>query len=358
MSTNPGNPTTATSPAATTTSFAQPAGPTVTGAPGFPRLRPRRRRVSAAVRRLMAETHLQRSELILPVFVREGIDAPIDIAAMPGQQQHTIDSLCRLVEEAVKAGIGGVNVFGIPEHLDATGSQADAPDGITQRALRALAPRFGDAIVLQADLCLDEYTDHGHCGVLTADGAVDNDATLERYVAIAQSQAEAGAQMVCPSGMMDGQVAAIRDGLDAAGFTDVLIMAYSAKYASAFFGPFREAVRSQLRGDRRAYQMDPANQREGLLEAKLDIEEGADVVLVKPAGSYLDVLAKVVEASPVPVWAYQVSGEYAMVEAAAANGWVDRQRIIDETLTGIKRAGAEAILTYWAIEVAQRLDRQ
>ncbi|WP_281167707.1 porphobilinogen synthase [Pseudoclavibacter soli] len=321
----------------------------------YPRIRPRRLRETPAMRRLVRETRLEPAQLILPLFVREGITEAVPIAAMPGQQQHTIDSLRRIAVEAAEAGVGGINLFGIPEHLDACGSQADAPDGIVQQAVRALVSEVGDALVIQTDLCLDEFTDHGHCGVLDADGRVDNDETLVRYGAMALAQAEAGAHMLAPSGMMDGQIGYLRDTLDAAGYQHVSLLAYAAKYASGFYGPFREAVDSQLKGDRRTYQQDPANGREGVREALLDIQEGADVVMVKPAASFLDVLSEVAKVSPVPVWAYQVSGEYAAIEAAAANGWLDRTRVIDESLIGIRRAGAEAVLTYWAIEVAGRL---
>ena len=289
------------------------------------------------------------------MFVREGTPEALPIQSMPGVVQHSIDSLKRAVAEAAEAGVGGVMLFGVPESRDAVGSGATDPDGILNVATRAVAEEVGDAIVLQTDLCLDEFTDHGHCGVLDAHGHVDNDATLLRYRDMAVAQAEAGSQLLGLSGMMDGQVAAVRDALDDAGHTDTVILAYAAKYASAFYGPFREAVDSQLSGDRRAYQQDPANRREGLREARLDLEEGADVLMVKPALSYLDVLSDVAAISDVPVWAYQVSGEYAMVEAAAANGWIDRRRIIEETLIGARRAGADAVMTYWATEVARWL---
>jgi porphobilinogen synthase len=271
---------------------------------------------------------------------------------MPGVVQHSLDSLKRAAVEAAEAGVGGVMLFGVPETRDATGTAATDPDGILNVATRALAAEVGDALVVQTDLCLDEFTDHGHCGVLDGEGHVDNDATLLRYRDMALAQAEAGSQLLGLSGMMDGQVAAVRDALDGAGRTDVVILAYAAKYASGFYGPFREAVDSQLSGDRRAYQQDPANRREGLREARLDLDEGADILMVKPALSYLDVLSDVASISDVPVWAYQVSGEYAMVEAAAANGWIDRERVIEETLIGTRRAGADAVLTYWATEVA------
>ena len=273
---------------------------------------------------------------------------------MPGQYQHTIDSLRRAAAEAAEAGVGAIDLFGVPARRDAIGSQAWAEDGILNRGLAAVRAEVGDALVVCADTCLDEFTDHGHCGLLDEEGGVDNDATLPLYQAMAISQARAGAHMVSPSGMMDGQVAAIRAALDQAGYADVAILAYSAKYASAYFGPFREAVGSTLKGDRRTYQQDPANRREGLFEALLDAAEGADMLMVKPAGPYLDVLADVAAASDIPVAAYQVSGEYAMVEAAAANGWIDRTRVIDESLTGIFRAGADSVLTYWALEVARR----
>jgi porphobilinogen synthase len=315
-------------------------------------VRPRRLRQSAAVRRLMAETRLDPAQLVLPVFVKEGIDEPRPIVSMPGVVHHSLDSLRAAAVEAAAAGLGGVMLFGIPEQRDGIGSGATDPDGILNVATRVVAAEVGDALVVQTDLCLDEFTDHGHCGVLAPDGSVDNDATLERYRDMALAQADAGSALLGLSGMMDGQVAAVREALDAAGRSDVLLLGYAAKYASAFYGPFRDAVESALQGDRRTYQLDPANRREGRREAVLDIEQGADVVMVKPAMSYLDVLADVAAASPVPVWAYQVSGEYAMVEAAAANGWIDRDRTVLETVTGIRRAGADAVLTYWAVEVA------
>lgn len=318
----------------------------------FPSQRPRRLRRSAAVRRLVRETHLVPSQLVLPMFVREGIDAPVDISSMPGVRQHTLDSLRRAVAEAAAAGVGGVMLFGVPTTRDAAGSGADDPRGILNIATEAVVAEVGEALVVQTDLCLDEFTDHGHCGVLAADGGVDNDATLERYAAMGVAQARAGSHLLGLSGMMDGQVAAVREALDAEGFADTLILAYSAKYAGAFYGPFREAVDSQLKGDRRTYQMDPGNGREGVKEALLDVEEGADVVMVKPALPYLDVLAEVRASVDVPVWAYQVSGEFSMIEAAAANRWIDRRGAILESLLGIRRAGADAILTYWAVEAA------
>ena len=333
------------------TSYLAEAG--VDGAP-IPTIRPRRLRSTPAMRALVRETHVDPAKLIWPVFVRDDIDAPREIAAMPGQYQHTIDSLRRAAAEAAEAGVGAIDLFGVPARRDAIGSQAWAEDGILNRGLAAVRAEVGDALVVCADTCLDEFTDHGHCGLLDEEGGVDNDATLPLYQAMAISQARAGAHMVSPSGMMDGQVAAIRAALDQAGYADVAILAYSAKYASAYFGPFREAVGSTLKGDRRTYQQDPANRREGLFEALLDAAEGADMLMVKPAGPYLDVLAEVAAASDIPVAAYQVSGEYAMVEAAAANGWIDRTRVIDESLTGIFRAGADSVLTYWALEVARR----
>ena len=318
----------------------------------FPVHRPRRLRQSPAVRRLVRETHLVPSQLVLPMFVREGLGEAMPIGSMPGVVQHSLDSLRRAAADAAAAGVGGVMLFGVPAVRDAVGSGADDPDGILNVAARAVQAEVGDALVVQTDLCLDEFTDHGHCGVLTADGAVDNDATLERYAAMGVAQARAGSQLLGLSGMMDGQVGHVRAALDAEGFTDTLLLAYSAKYAGAFYGPFREAVDSQLKGDRRTYQMDPGNGREGVREALLDVDEGADIVMVKPALPYLDVLAEVRASVDVPVWAYQVSGEYAMIEAAAAHGWIDRRGAITEALLGIRRAGADAILTYWAVEAA------
>ncbi|WP_448262632.1 porphobilinogen synthase [Microbacterium aurum] len=318
----------------------------------YPVRRLRRLRHSPALRRLVAETPLHPAQLVLPVFVKEGIDAPQPIASMPGVSQHPLSGLAAVVEEAAAAGIGGIMLFGVPTHRDAVGSGATDPGGILNRAIRVAAEAAGGRLTVQADLCLDEFTDHGHCGVLAADGSVDNDATLEVYARMALAQADAGAEILGLSGMMDGQVAACRAALDAAGRTDVVLLAYSAKYASAFYGPFRDAVESTLQGDRRTYQLDPGNGREGVQEALADVDEGADIVMVKPAGPYLDVLAEVAAVSPVPVWAYQVSGECAMIEHAAAAGVIDRDRAIGESLLGIRRAGAEAILTYWAVEVA------
>jgi porphobilinogen synthase len=304
------------------------------------------------MRRLVAEAQVRPSDLVLPLFVKEGIAEPQPIGSMPGVVQHTRDTLRKAAHEAVEAGVGGLILFGIPAVKDGRGSGADDPAGIVQKALRDLSSEVGDATVIMADLCLDEYTDHGHCGILTSSGEVDNDATLEIYADMAVAQASAGVDVVGPSGMMDGQVAVVREALDAAGHQDVAILAYSAKYASAFYGPFREAVDSSLQGDRRTYQQDPANGLEGVREALLDVAEGADMVMVKPAMGYLDVLRAVAEAVDVPVAAYNVSGEYAMVEAAAANGWINREAAILESLTSIRRAGADIVLTYWAAEAA------
>jgi porphobilinogen synthase len=320
----------------------------------YPYARPRRLRRSAAMRALVAETRVVPSELVLPLFVREGLSEPRAIASLPGVLQHNRDSLRKAAAEAVGAGIGGLMLFGVPERRDAVGSAGTDPDGVLNTAIRDVLAEVGDATVVMSDLCLDEFTDHGHCGVLAADGTVDNDATLRRYEEMALAQAGAGAHMLGLSGMMDGQVGAVRRALDAAGLTDTAILAYAAKYASACYGPFRDAVESTLQGDRKTYQQDPANGREALREVALDVAEGADVVMVKPALPYLDVVAAVRAAVDVPVAAYQVSGEYAMVEAAAANGWLDRDRVMLETLTSIRRAGARIILTYWAVEAARR----
>ena len=326
------------------------------GFPGlFPTVRPRRLRRTPAIRRLVAQTRLHAADLVLPMFVKESLTEPAPLTSMPGVLQHTRDSLKAAAVEAVSAGVGGLMIFGIPRVRDAIGSQATDPDGILNVALADLRAEVGADTVLMADLCLDEFTDHGHCGVLTGSGAVDNDATLLRYREMAVAQAVSGADFVGTSGMMDGQVGAVRAALDDAGHVDTAVFAYAAKYASAFYGPFREAVDSALQGDRRSYQQDPANRREAALEVVLDIAEGADLVMVKPAMSYLDVLADTAAASSVPVWAYQVSGEYAMIEAAARNGWIDRDRAIVESLTSIQRAGAQIVLTYWAVDVAQRL---
>lgn len=332
----------------------------------FPEIRPRRLRQSHPVREIARETSLEPRHLVLPMFVREGISEAVPISSMPGVAQHTLDSLRRAAVEAAEAGVGGVMLFGVPAVRDAIGSGADDPDGILNVATAALVEEVGDALVVQTDLCLDEFTDHGHCGVLAAsppepvegsrvEPIIDNDATLERYVSMALAQARAGSHLLGLSGMMDGQVSAIRRGLDAEGFSDTLLLGYAAKYASAFYGPFREAVDSQLQGDRRTYQLDPGNRREGLREALIDEAEGADVVMVKPAMGFLDVLREVRDAVHIPVWAYQISGEYAMIEAAAANGWIDRQAAVLESLLSIRRAGADTVLTYWATEAARWL---
>ncbi|MEO6206228.1 MAG: porphobilinogen synthase [Mycobacteriales bacterium] len=324
---------------------------------GYPAARPRRLRRTPALRRLVADVRLDPADLVLPMFVKEGLAAPSPISSMPGVVQHTRESLRKAAHEAVEAGVGGLILFGIPSVKDARGSGADDPSGIVQLALADLVTEVGAATVVMSDLCLDEYTDHGHCGLLTAEGEVDNDATLVRYASAAVAQARAGSQVIAPSGMMDGQVAAIRAALDGEGFAEVPILAYSAKYASAFYGPFREAAECAPQfGDRSAYQQDAARSTaEGVREALIDIAEGADAVMVKPAMAYLDVVRAVAEAVDVPVAAYQVSGEYAMVEAAAAQGWVDRRRIVLETLTGIRRAGADIIITYHAKDVCEWL---
>jgi len=322
-----------------------------------PVVRPRRLRATPALRRLVAETSVEARQLVLPVFVREGIDAPVPISSMPGVVQHSRDSLKAAVAQAAELGIGGVMLFGVPASKDASGSGAVDPDGILNVAIADCVAEVGDALPIMADLCLDEFTDHGHCGVLDARGRVDNDATLAIYAEMARAQAAAGVTVVGPSGMMDGQVGVIRDALDAASHEDVAILAYSAKYASAFYGPFREAVDSSLQGDRRTYQQDPANALEGVREALLDVEQGADMVMVKPGLPYLDVLRQVRDAVDVPVAAYNISGEYSMVEAAAERGWIDREAAILESLTAFRRAGADVILTYWATEAAQLLRR-
>ncbi|RKN44215.1 porphobilinogen synthase [Micromonospora endolithica] len=321
----------------------------------YPEIRPRRLRRNAAIRRLVSETRVDPAELVVPMFVKEGLTEPRAIGSMPGVLQHSRDSLRKAAAEAVQAGVGGIMLFGVPETRDATGSGGIDPNGILNVAIRDVAAEVGDATVVMSDLCLDEFTSHGHCGLLTPDGGVDNDATLAAYAEMAVAQAAAGAGVVGPSGMMDGQVGVVRRALDAAGHQDVTVLAYAVKYASAFFGPFRDAVESALDGDRRTYQQDPANLRESLREVELDVAEGADIVMVKPALPYLDVVSAVRAAVDVPVAAYQVSGEYAMVEAAAANGWIDRERVMLETLTSIRRAGAQIILTYWAVEAAQLL---
>jgi porphobilinogen synthase len=321
----------------------------------FPSHRPRRLRATAALRKLTAEVRIENSQLILPAFIREGISEPAPLQSMPGVVQHTTDSLKRAAFEAVELGLGGIMLFGVPATRDATGSAGVDPDGVLNKAIADVKAEVGNDLVVMSDVCLDEFTDHGHCGVLTPDGALDNDATLEIYAQMAVIQAQSGADVLGPSGMMDGQVAVIRQALDEAGLKDTAVLAYAAKYTSAFYGPFREAVDSQLSGDRKTYQMDPANRREAMLEVELDLEEGADMVMVKPAMSYLDIVADVAAMSPVPVAAYQISGEYAMIEAAAANGWIDRKPAILESVLGIRRAGADMVLTYWAAEIAHWL---
>ncbi len=322
-----------------------------------PLVRPRRLRRTPALRRMVAETSVQPSSLVLPVFVRENATEPRPIASMPGVVQHSRDSLRAAVAEAAELGLGGVMLFGIPETKDATGSGGIDPAGVLNLAITDVVAEVGDQLTVMSDLCLDEFTDHGHCGLLTPDGDVDNDLTLAAYADMALAQAAAGVDMVGPSGMMDGQVGVVRDALDAAGHHHVSILAYSAKYASAFFGPFREAVDSSLVGDRKTYQQDPANAVEGVREVLLDVEQGADIVMVKPALAYLDVIRRVRDAVDIPVAAYNISGEYSMVEAAAANGWIDREAAILETLTSIRRAGADVILTYWAAEAARLVRR-
>ena len=322
---------------------------------GFPKIRPRRLRRSAALRSLVAETRLHPRELVLPVFVREGLSDPVAIDAMPGVVQHSLDSLVAEAHRCVDLGLGGIMVFGVPENKDGRGSGADDPAGILNVALRRLADEVGDRLVVMADLCLDEFTDHGHCGVLDAQGRVDNDATLDRYAAMALAQARAGAEVLGLSGMMDGQVGHVRAALDEAGFTDTVLLAYAAKYTSGLYGPFREAVNSSLVGDRATYQQDPGNAREAIREVALDIAEGADLVMVKPAGTHLDVIADVAASVAVPVAAYQISGEYSQIVAAAERGWIDRARVVDESLVHIRRAGAQIILTYFALEAAERL---
>jgi porphobilinogen synthase len=324
---------------------------------GFPEQRPRRLRRTPAIRRLVAETSVEPRQLVLPMFVREGASEPLPITSMPGVVQHSRDTLRKAAVEAVEAGVGGLVLFGIPERKDARGSGAVDPEGVLNVALREVKAEVGDATVVMSDLCLDEFTDHGHCGLLAPDGTVDNDATLEVYAEMALAQAAAGADLLGPSGMMDGQVGVVRRALDDAGFSGVGVLAYAAKYASAFYGPFREAVDSSLQGDRRTYQQDPANALEALREARLDVEEGADLVMVKPALAYLDLVAAVAGQVEVPVAAYNISGEYSMVEAAAARGWIDREAAILETLTSIRRAGASVVLTYWATEAAHWLRR-
>jgi porphobilinogen synthase len=317
--------------------------------------RPRRLRRTPAIRRLVRETHLFAPDLILPVFVREGATAPIPITSMPGVVQHTRDSLRQAVTEAAEAGVGAVMLFGVPKERDACGDAAIAPDSILAQAVRWVKEATGDDLPVIADLCLDEFTSHGHCGVLDDQGGVDNDATLAVYQQMSLVLADAGSDILGLSGMMDGQVSAVRTALDAAGQTDTALLAYAAKYASAMYGPFREAVESQLQGDRRSYQQDPGNAVEALREVRLDVAEGADIVMVKPALTYLDIIARVSDEVDVPVAAYVVSGEFSMVEAAASAGMIDRERAIHEILTSVKRAGAGMIATYWATEVARTL---
>lgn len=324
----------------------------------FPEQRPRRLRRTPALRRLVAETSLEPRQLVLPMFVKEGAAEPIPITSMPGVVQHTRDSLRKAVVEAVEAGIGGVMLFGIPVEHDAAGTGGLDPDGVLNAALRDVRAEVGDGTVIMSDLCIDEFTDHGHCGVLDEHGHVDNDRTLRIYGEMAVAQIEAGAHVVGSSGMMDGQVAVIRAALDRVGHPEAAVLAYAVKYASTCYGPFREAVDSQLIGDRKTYQQDPANAREALREARLDLDEGADMVMVKPAMAYLDIIRAVKDIADVPVAAYQTSGEYAMIEAAAANGWIDRDRAVLETLTGIRRAGADIVLTYWAVDAAGRLNQR
>jgi porphobilinogen synthase len=326
----------------------------------FPDVRPRRLRRTPALRRLVEETRVAPTELVLPLFLKEGLTEPRPISSLPGVVQHSRESLRKAAHEAVGAGVGGLMLFGVPDNAnkDETGSAGLDPDGILNVGIRDLIAEVGDSTVVMSDLCLDEFTSHGHCGVLAPDGSVDNDATLAVYAEMAVAQAAAGAHMVGPSGMMDGQIGVIRKALDTAGYQDVSVLAYAAKFAGAFYGPFREAVESTLQGDRRQYQQDPPNIREALREVDLDVAEGADIVMVKPALPYLDVIAAVRNRVNIPVAAYQVSGEYAMVEAAAANGWIDRERVILESLTSIKRAGAQITLTYWATEAAHLLRRR
>lgn len=323
-----------------------------------PAHRPRRLRRTPALRRLVAQTRLHPADLVLPVFVREGISEPQPISSMPGVVQHTMDSLVTEARACAEAGLGGIMLFGVPLEKDPAGCGGDDPKGILNRAIAAVVDAVGDRLVVMADLCLDEFTSHGHCGVLDPSGAVDNDATLERYAAMALAQARAGAHVLGLSGMMDGQVGHVRAALDAAGFLDIVLLAYAAKYTSGLYGPFREAVNSSLEGDRAAYQQDPANRTEALREIELDLAEGADIIMVKPAGPHLDIIALAAEVSTVPVAAYQISGEMASIEAAAERGWIDRDRVVLESLTHIRRAGAQIILTYYAREVAEILASQ
>jgi porphobilinogen synthase len=323
---------------------------------GFPEHRSRRLRRTDPLRRLTAETRLSVDDLIAPLFVKEGIDHPEPVVSMPGVVQHTQESLRKEVRALAELGVPGVMLFGVPFRKDSRGSGADDPNGVVQVALRHLRDEVGSSMALMADTCLDEYTDHGHCGLLDRNGDVDNDATLERYASIAIAQADAGADVISPSGMMDGQVGAIRAALDGAGYSSAAILAYSAKYASALYGPFRDAAEcAPAFGDRRGYQMQAANAREALTETALDIEQGADMVMVKPALSYLDIISAVHREFDVPVAAYHVSGEYAMVQAAAANGWIDGRAVAIEHLLSIRRAGADFVLTYFARDVAELL---
>lgn len=320
--------------------------------------RPRRLRRTAPIRRLVSQTRLHAAELVLPVFVREGIAEPVPIEAMPGVVQHTLDSLVAQAHSCVEAGLGGIMLFGVPAQRDPMGSGADDPNGILNVAIAAVTEAVGDRLVVMADLCLDEFTSHGHCGVLDAHGAVDNDATLERYTEMALAQARAGAHVLGLSGMMDGQVEHVREALERNGFHDTILLAYAAKFTSGLYGPFREAVNSCLDGDRATYQQDPGNATEAIREIELDIAEGADIIMVKPAGTHLDVIARAHDLSPVPVAAYQISGEYSQIEAAAARGWIDRETVMMESLTHIKRAGAAIILTYYALRAAEVLRRE
>ena len=325
----------------------------------FPVERPRRLRRTAALRHLVAETSLAPRDMVAPLFVAEALSERRAITSLPGQFQHTISSLHEEVRALLNCGVGGIILFGVPTAKDELGSGAWDPNGISQVALRSLRDEFGDDLVIMADLCLDEYTSHGHCGVLRDDGTVDNDATLELYARTALAQAQAGAAVVAPSGMMDGQVGAIRQALDGAGFTETVILAYAAKYASGLYGPFREAVQVEIAdgGDRRGYQQDSRNRREALREARADVEQGADIIMVKPAMTYLDVVADLRRHLEVPLCAYHVSGEYSMIKAAAANGWIDGTAVALEQLTAVRRAGADFVLTYFAREIAEELGR-
>ena len=325
----------------------------------FPNERPRRLRTTPTLRQLVAETTLHVDDLVAPLFVAEGLSAPNPINSLPGQFQHTVPSLLAEARELYARGIRSLILFGVPASKDELGSGAYDPNGIAQVALRTLRDEFGDDMVIMADLCLDEYTSHGHCGIVRSDGTVDNDATLELYAKTAVVQVQAGAHIVAPSGMMDGQVAAIRRGLDEAGATDTAILAYAAKYASGLYGPFREAVGVEIAngGNRRTYQQNPANRRESLREARADVEQGADIIMVKPAMTYLDVVADLRRELDVPLCAYHVSGEYAMIKAAAANGWIDGEAVALEQLLAVRRAGADFVLTYFAKEIAEVLQR-